>query len=114
MSLLQVAGKGLRRLQKPDKVYLENPNLLYAFAPTQLHTGMVRETFVLNQLKMKHTINYPLVGDFLVDEKYLLEIGGQSKTAKQIGTAENAFVVADDFDFAIGQKVPIWLFGLLY
>ena len=114
LALLQVAGKGLRRLQKPDKIYLEIPNLLYAFAPTQLHIGMVRETFVLNQLRMKHKINYPLAGDFLVDEKYLLEVGGQSKTAKQIAQAENAFVVADDFDFAIGQKIPIWLFGLLY
>ena len=114
LSLLQVAGKGLRRLQKPDKVYLENSNLLYAFAPTQLHIGMVRETFVLNQLKIKHRINYPKTGDFLVDEKYLLEVGGPSKTAKQIAQAENAFVVADDFDFAIGQKIPIWLFGLLY
>ena len=114
LSLLQVAGKGLRRLQKPDKIYLENPNLLYAFAPTQLHIGMVRETFVLNQLKMKHTINYPLAGDFLVDEKYLLEIGGPSKTARQIAKTKNAYVVADDFDFAVGQKIPIWLFGLLY
>ena len=114
LSLLQVVGKGLRRLQKPDKVYLENSNLLYAFAPTQLHIGMVRETFVLNQLKSHYTVNYPLAGDFLVNEKYILEIGGQSKTLKQIAGKENGFIIADDLDFGVGQKIPIWLLGLLY
>ncbi len=114
LSLLQVAGKGLRKLQKPDKVYLENTNLLYAFAPTQLHVGMVRETFILNQLKENHNVDYPLTGDFLVDEEYLLEVGGPSKTAKQVKDEKNAYIVADNLDYAVGQKIPIWLFGLMY
>lgn len=114
LSLLQVEGKGLRKLQKPDKAYLENTNLLYMIAPTKLHLGMVRETFILNQLKMNHQVTYPKNGDFLVDETYTLEIGGASKSNKQIAGLENAFVVADDLDFAVGNKIPIWLFGLLY
>ena len=114
LSLLEVAGKGLRKLQKPDKIYLENTNILYAFAPTQLHMGMVRETFVLNQLKAKHEVNYPKKGDFLIDEKYILEVGGASKNRKQIAGLDHAFVISDDLDFAIGNKIPIWLLGLLY
>ncbi|MEM6800343.1 MAG: hypothetical protein AAF696_03005 [Bacteroidota bacterium] len=112
--MLEVAGKGLRKLQKPDKVYLENTNILYAYAPTQLHLGMLRETFVLNQLKLKHQVNYPKKGDFLVDEKYILEVGGASKNDKQIAGFEYAFIIADDFDFGIKNKIPIWLLGLLY
>jgi predicted AAA+ superfamily ATPase len=114
LSLLQIAGKGLRKLQKPDKIYLENTNLLYAFAPTQLHIGMVRETFVLNQLKMKYRVNYPLKGDFLIDEQYTLEVGGKSKTYRQVSKLENSFIIADELNYAIGNKIPIWLFGLMY
>ena len=114
LSLLEVAGKGLRKLQKPDKVYLENTNMLYAYAPLQLHLGMLRETFVLNQLKLRHRVNYPKQGDFLVDEKYILEVGGRNKNHKQIAGMDHAFVLADDLDFAVGNKIPIWLLGLLY
>ena len=114
LSFLQTEGKGLRRLQKPDKIYLENTNLLYAFSGSQLHEGSIRETFVLNQLQMKYSIHYPLMGDFWVDEKYTLEVGGPSKNDKQIEGLENAFIVADNWDFVTGNKIPIWLFGLLY
>lgn len=114
LSLLQVEGKGLRKLQKPDKAYLENTNLLYMMAPTKLHLGMVRETFVLNQLKMNHRVTYPKEGDFLVNEQFTLEIGGASKSNKQIAGVTDAYIVADDLDFAVGNKIPIWLFGLLY
>ncbi len=114
LSLLQVEGKGLTKLQKPDKVYLENTNLLHAFAPQKPNIGMVRETFVLNQLKMKHQVHYPAKGDFQVDGKYTFEIGGQSKSSKQVSGLPDAFVIADELDYVVGNKVPIWLLGLLY
>lgn len=114
-TLLQSNRKGITLLQKPEKIYLNNTNLLYAFAPHQLDIGMVRETFVLNQLKAKYPIHYPTKGgDVLVNHQYTLEIGGKSKPSKQIAQLENAFIIADDWDYKVGNKVPIWLLGLLY
>lgn len=114
LSLLQTSSKGMRRLQKPDKVYLENPNLLYAFGGENIQLGSLRETFVLNQLKVKHQVNFPDKGDFFVDDTYTLEVGGPSKGTSQISGVENAYIIADNWDFVVGNKIPIWLFGLLY
>lgn len=44
----------------------------------------LRETFILNQLSENHKATYPEKGDFLVDKKYLIEVGGNNKTQKQI------------------------------
>lgn len=113
--LLQNPRKGITLLQKPEKIFLENTNLLYAFAPTGLDIGMARETFVLNQLKAAHKINYPdKAGDILVDEQFIFEIGGKSKKQGRPADMENYFIIADDWDFKVGNKIPIWLFGLLY
>jgi len=115
LTLLRSPRKGITLMQKPDKIYLENTNLLYAIAPQQFDIGMVRETFVINQLKAAHDIHYAeKVGDVLVDEKYVFEIGGQLKKGKQIAKLDNAYIIADNWDFKTGNKIPIWLIGLLY
>lgn len=115
LMLLQSPRKGITLLQKPEKIFLENTNLLYAFAPTGLDIGMVRETFVLNQLKAVHRIYYPeKAGDVFVDEQYVFEIGGKSKKQGRSANTEQHFIIADDWDFKVGNKIPIWLLGLLY
>ncbi|MDD4193220.1 MAG: AAA family ATPase [Mangrovibacterium sp.] len=63
---------------------------------------------------MKHKVSYPEKGDFLVDEKYLIEVGGPSKKSKQIAGLEHAFLAVDDIEFPEGKKIPLWLFGFLY
>jgi len=63
---------------------------------------------------VKHSVSYPETGDFLVDGKYLFEVGGPSKKTKQIAGLENAFIAADDLEFPNGRKIPLWLFGFLY
>jgi len=115
LTLLQSPRKGITLLQKPEKLFLENPNLVYTYAPTNYDVGMIRETFVLNQLKAIHKVNYPERGaDILVDEEILFEIGGKNKKKKQIKKEENAYILADNWDFKVGNKIPIWLIGLLY
>ncbi len=101
-------------LNKPDKLYLNNSNLMYALASEKPNNGNIRETFFLNQLRTKHKVSYPEKGDFLIDEKYLFEIGGQNKTQKQIAGIENAFIAADGIEYSVGNKIPLWLFGFLY
>ena len=101
-------------LQKPEKLYLENTNYIYAIRNTKPNIGSLRETFFLNQLSQNHTITYPKQGDFMIDNKYLFEIGGKGKDFKQIAGIENSFIAADDIEYGFRNKIPLWLFGFLY
>lgn len=107
-------ANGISRLQKPAKIYLENTNLIYLLARENANLGNVRETFFANQLNAKHKLNYTEKGDFLVDGKYTFEIGGKSKTSKQIESIPNGYVVSDDMEYGYLNKIPLWLFGFLY
>ena len=114
LNLLNKDAFGINLLQKPEKIFLENPNLAYTFAQNNPDIGNLRETFFLNQLSQKHTVTYPEKGDFLVNDKYLFEVGGKSKTQKQIAGISNAYIAADDIEFGNENKIPLWLFGFLY
>lgn len=113
IKLLYASGISLATLQKPEKVYLNNPNLAFSFPSANPNKGNLRETFFISQVAVKHKVSYPKQGDFLVDDIYTFEVGAKNKTNKQIETLENAFVVADDLEFPI-SKLPLWLFGFLY
>lgn len=107
-------ANGVSKLQKPLKVYLENTNLMYALSPLAANIGNKRETFFANQLGYLHRIEYIEKGDFLVDGKFVFEVGGKDKTQKQIEFVENGFVAADDIEFGFQNRIPLWLFGFLY
>ncbi|CAA6819500.1 MAG: ATPase component BioM of energizing module of biotin ECF transporter [uncultured Sulfurovum sp.] len=112
-NILRSKTKGDNIFLKPDKIYLNNPNLNYAYCKDP-KIGTVREVFFANQLQMLHTLSIPVKGDFLVDDNYLFEIGGKRKSFKQIKDVPNSFVVADDIETGFGNKIPLWLFGFLY
>ncbi|HRN41458.1 MAG TPA: AAA family ATPase [Vicingus sp.] len=105
---------GISSLQKPQKIYLENTNYMYALNSESANKGNLRETFFANQLKQNHTITYTDLGDFLVDNKYTFEIGRKSKNNKQIKNTSNSFIAADDIEYGFGNKIPLWMFGFLY
>ncbi len=105
---------GISLLQKPDKIFLENTNLMYTFRGINSDLGNVRETFFVNQLRYKYPIAFSVQGDFLVDEKYTFEIGGKRKNKRQIQHISNAFIAADDIEYGFDHKIPLWLFGFLY
>jgi predicted AAA+ superfamily ATPase len=107
-------AKGLTRLQKPDKIYLENVNLIYGLSPGNVSSGNVRETFFINQVSESHLVEYSEHGDFSVDGKYVFETGGASKSSRQIRNVKEGFVVADDIEYGSGNRIPLWLFGFLY
>jgi len=107
-------AQGINYLNKPEKLYLQNTNLIYALAQSLTNQGNVRETFLLNQLMVGNTVTYPDKGDFLVNEKFLFEVGGKSKAQKQIEGIQNAFIIKDDIEYASGNIIPLWMFGLLY
>ncbi len=106
-------AKRFKNIQKPDKLYLSNTNLCDALC-MESDIGSKREIFFANQLSHAHSLYYVDRGDFLVDEKYTVEIGGKNKGFKQIKDIPNSFVVADDIESGFGNKIPLWLFGFLY
>lgn len=114
LNLLRSDNKGISYLQKPEKIFLENPNLLYVFSDAEPNKGNLRETFFFNQLKVKHDVTSPKFGDFMTDQTYTFEIGGAAKTAKQISGIPLAYIAADDIKFGSENKIPLWLFGFLY
>jgi len=109
---------GYRLVRKPSKIYMENTNLLRAVAGEVGgldEAGAIRETFFANQMKSAGlNVRIPTKGDFLVEGKYLFEIGGKSKSKKQIEWGENAFVVRDGIEVGFDNIIPLWLFGFLY
>jgi predicted AAA+ superfamily ATPase len=112
--MLCAANKGFRRFEKPEKIYLNNTNQLFAISNTQPNSGTIRETFFLQHLNYANTINYSANGDFLVNNKLIFEIGGKNKTYNQIKDLKDSFIAADDLEYGYGKKIPLWLFGFLY
>ena len=114
LHLLYADNKSVTKMQKPDKIYIHNTIILYALS-SQLNTGTIRECFVVNQLSTSHTIEYGKDhGDFKVDGKFTFEVGGKDKSFQQIADIPNSYILADNIDFPIGKKLPIWLVGLIY
>lgn len=115
LNLLYSDKKKIGKLTKPDKVYLENPNLLYALAPSKVDIGTARESFAVSSLAESHTVEYGKAqGDFKVDSKYTFEVGGRSKDFSQIAGVKDSYVFADDWDIPEGAKLPLWMLGFLY
>jgi predicted AAA+ superfamily ATPase len=111
--LVDAATKGVKKLSKPAKIYLNNTNLLYAYCETS-EIGTVRETFFANQIKCKNQLNIAKQGDFLVNNKYLFEIGGKNKSFKQIKNINESYIVSDDIEIGYESRLPLYLFGFLY
>lgn len=105
--------KGIKKINKPAKIYLNNTNLLFAYCEDN-RIGTIRETFFANQVSVKNQLHIAKQGDFLVGSKYLFEVGGKSKSFQQVKDIENSFVVADDIEIGSAKKIPLWLFGFLY
>ena len=105
---------GISKLQKPNKIFLDNSNLMFALAPSSMNIGNMREAFFANQLGYQHQLTYIEQTDFLVSRKYSFEIGGKNKKTKQISELENAYIAADNLEFGYKNTIPLWLFGFLY
>ncbi|TKC08539.1 ATP-binding protein [Pedobacter frigoris] len=114
LNLINRPTQGIAALQKPDKIYLENTNLSYALNGNP-ELGTIRETFLFSQLKNAgHRVELANKGDFLINGKHIVEVGGRDKSYKQIAGLENAYITADDIEVGFGNKIPLWLFGFLY
>jgi len=115
MILLNKGKSGVKNIEKPDKIYLNNTAQLHALsAPHDINIGTAREIFFASMLRHIHQINSAIKGDFLIDDTYLIEVCGRKKGFSQIKNQENAFLACDDIEHGALNKIPLWLFGFLY
>jgi predicted AAA+ superfamily ATPase len=110
---LYTSTKGVGLLQKPDKLMIYHPNFHYALSQHPPETGSIRESFFVNQVSQFARVRNARQGDFQVDVN-VFEIGGKKKTNRQVQDVSNAFVVSDDIEIGVKNKIPLWLFGFLY
>ncbi len=113
INIIKPKAKGDSIFVKPGKIFLGNTNLHFAYCEN-FEMGTIREALFCSMVTPNHSISIPKKGDFLLDNQYLIEIGGKNKNFKQIKDAENGYVVADDIEIGSGNKIPLWLFGFLY
>ncbi len=113
LALLTLNAKNYKSLIKPDKIFLGNTNLMHVLCPV-VDKGNERETFFLNQLRVNHDVRYPKQGDFIINDKFLFEVGGKGKTFDQIADVKDSYLAVDDTEVGHGSRIPLWLFGFLY
>lgn len=114
LHLLYADNKSVTKMQKPDKIFIHNTNMLYALGTSTL-IGTVRECFAVNQLSVSHVVEYgKQTGDFKVDGRIVFEVGGEDKSFGQIADVPDSYILADNMEYPIGNKLPLWIVGLLY
>ena len=113
--IMQLRDKteGIRSMGKVEKIYLDNPNLMYAIGSNATDIGNVRETFFYNQMKLEHSVFTHRNADFQIDD-IIFEVGGKNKTKKQIAGLSEAYLVKDDIVFGYQNTIPLWHFGMSY
>lgn len=114
LNLLSSRSQTLKNMSRPEKIYCDNPNIMAALVERP-DRGCMRETFFANQLKAAgHALAYPPAGDFVVDGARLFEVGGRRKSFAQIKDQPDSYLAVDDLEIGYGNRIPLWLFGLLY
>lgn len=111
--MLTKQPKDYKHLVSPEKIYLNNGNLMYAIT-SEVNIGTLRETFFLNQCSTVATVTMPKKGDFVLDGRYLFEVGGKGKTFQQIADEPESYLAVDGIEIGSGNRIPLWMFGLLY
>lgn len=103
----------IRGLGKVDKVYLDNPNLIYVLGNKEANIGNIRETFFFNQLRVNQDVITSSVADFQIGQ-YTFEVGGKNKKQKQLKDVSDGFVVKDDIETGYLNVLPLWTLGMNY
>ena len=110
---LYASSDDWEQINKPEKILFDNTNLMYALS-SNADKGTMRETFCASMLAKGHKIAMPQKGDIIADKENLFEVGGKNKGFGQIAGLPNSYVVADDIEMGFENKIPLWMFGLLY
>lgn len=119
LNIMWKSWKISTQLRKTKKIYFEMQNFMEIFFDslnTRNYIWVIRESFVASVLQKIWKIFYPKKWDieFIKDKKsYIFEISWKNKTFKQLKNIENAYIVSDDMEIWVDNKIPIWLFWLI-
>ncbi len=105
-------GIGMRAVNRPDKLLLDNPNLFTVLCANS-DIGAMRESFFVSQVGLNHQVHYHDKGDFIVNDTLVFEVGGASKDDSQL-EGQKGYVIADTIEVGFNNKIPLWLMGFLY
>ena len=112
---LPKSASRLRQLEKPEKIYLNNPNQILAICGRgQENKGNIRKSFFMNLVSVHHNLTAPKKGDFLVDNELTVEVGGKGKDFTQIQDVPRSYLASDDIETGFNNRIPLWLFGFLH
>lgn len=114
IATIHTTAKGINSLNKPEKLYFGNTNMMYSLSSGKPEIGNIRETFIFSQLRPVAKVNASPQADFLINGKYTIEIGGVNKNKKQIKEIPDAFIVKDNIEIGYENVIPLWMFGFLY
>ena len=99
--------------KKPAKVIMNNSNLIYAIYPIHIEQQEVMETFFVNALLSKHTINEGnKCGYYIIDRNRRFRVCDAENTKMRL----NNDTIYVRYNMKVGKdnKIPLWLFGFLY
>lgn len=102
-----------KRAAKPGKILFDNPSVMQALGIIN-KTGTVRESFVASMLSNVGNLYAADEGDFSLDKEKLFEVGSKNKGFSQIADKPDSYILADNIESGMGNKIPIWLTGFLY
>lgn len=113
IKLLHKELRNYKSILSPEKIYMANTNLMEAFS-SRKDIGNMRETYFISQIQPVSTVQMPTKGDFLINGDYTIEVGGPSKSFEQIKNINNSYLAIDGIEIGDGERIPLWMFGLLY
>ena len=64
-------------------------------------------------MRVNHDVISSTISDFEIDGM-TFEVGGRNKGKRQIADVSKGYVVRDDIEYAAGNIIPLWSFGLNY
>jgi uncharacterized protein len=114
INLLKNDSEDKSILAKPEKIYLNNTNLLYTLSFNKIDIQNVRETFFYNQLMVKNAITSIQDNDFMANNNFIFDIGEKEKSPQLIKDHFNRYTIVDDIEIGFMTRIPLWLFGFLY
>jgi len=100
-------------LKKPAQVYLQNPNLAFLEARGDVSPEVLHKTFFCNQVAYRHKVGHSRNADFLIDDKYLFNVGvGNSQTGNSTKSPP-IWRACEMEEVGKEYEIPLWLFGFL-
>ncbi len=120
LQIIRNAGKTETGLKKA-KVFFQSPNYYYCIAENfwknSADNGNIRESFFASQISQLFSIKSSDSADFTITLKKKIleiEIGGRSKSKKQIEGISDAYILKDGIEVGADNVIPLYLAGMFY